>query len=414
MKILMVDKYFFIKGGAERYFFELKRVLEAKDHQVIPFSMKHPNNFTTSYDRFFVDNIEYSNGSLWRSVLNAPRAFGRMVYSLHARDRIRRLIETEKPDIAHLHMIDHQLSPSILHVLKDFDIPVIQTVHQYKLVCPNYRLYNPRTNGICEKCLDGHFYHPVVERCHKGSTVASAMVAFETFLHRRFRIYENNIDIFHVPSHFMGEKLLAAGVRKEKVRHLFYTLKLDEYEPQFEFQDYIIYLGRLAPEKGILTLIKAMAKTQQTRLLIIGGGPERDRLERYVMEHAVDNVEFVGERGGEELRSLVRNCRFMVVPSEWYDNSPLVIYEAFAYGKPVIGAKMGGISELIDDGQNGFHFRAGEVDELADKIAFLDSHPELIGEFGRRARAKAETVFSPEHHYQQICRWYDELLTVAI
>ena len=308
-------------------------------------------------------------------------------------------------------MIDHQLSPSILHVLKQYDIPVIQTVHQYKLVCPNYRLYNPRTNQVCEKCLGGHFYHPVLERCHKDSLIASAMIAVETSLHRMTHIYDKNVDIFHTPSRFMGDKMVQAGVGKEKIRHLFYTLKLDEYEPSFEFGDYMIYLGRLAKEKGIMTLIKALARLPKSKLLIIGGGPERESLEKYVLEQRLRNIEFAGEKGGDELRSLVRNCRFMVVPSEWYDNSPLVIYEAFAYGKPVIGSKMGGISELIDDNENGFHFEAGSVEQLISKIATLESDHTLITKFGRNARRKAEEVFEPEYHYKQIHDWYSELLS---
>ncbi|MFQ5706569.1 MAG: glycosyltransferase family 4 protein [bacterium] len=411
MKILMIDKYYFIKGGAERYYFELKDVLEAKGHQVIPFSMQHENNFESVYEPFFVNKVEYALDSFAEKFLSLPRITGRMLYSFHAKKRLEQLILREQPDIAHLHMIDHQLSPSILHTLKKFNIPVIQTIHQYKLVCPNYRLYNPKTNEICEKCLDGHFYHPVVEKCHKASALAGSLIAFESYLHRLTRIYEDNIDIFHTPSHFMGEKLRAGGVGDGKVRHLFYTLKLDNYKPNFEFENYVVYLGRLAQEKGVLTLLKAMQQVKDTELVIIGDGPERKRLQDYALRQDLQHVQFVGSKGGEELRRLVQNCKFLIVPSEWYDNSPLVIYEAFAYGKPVIGSQLGGIPELIDDGKNGLIFQAGNVDELAEKISALASDSDLISAFGRQARSKAEGVFDPEYHYRQIHQWYTELLT---
>lgn len=413
MKILMIDKFYFIKGGAERYYFELKDVLEARGHQVIPFSMKHPSNFPTEYEPFFVDNINYDMSSWMKKLAAFPKITGRMIYSVHAMKQIELLIKKEQPDLAHLHMIDHQLSPSILHSLKRYNIPVIQTVHQYKLVCPNYRLHNPGTNKICEKCLGGNFFHPIFERCHKDSALAGALVGLESFLHRKMKIYEKNVDIFHVPSHFMGQKLREGGVGNGKIRHLFYTLKLDNYPAHFEFKDYIVYFGRLAKEKGVTTLLKAMKRLPEVKLRVIGEGPERAALQRYVEENSLKNVRFEGMKGGAELRSLVQNSRFVVVPSEWYDNSPLVIYESFAYGKPVIGARMGGIPELIDHDRNGLHFEAGNVGELTDQISYLSNRPDLISEFGQQARRKAENEFEPETHYDRIYKWYEELVTAS-
>ncbi|MFQ5752238.1 MAG: glycosyltransferase, partial [bacterium] len=191
LKILMIDKYYFIKGGAERYYFELAKLLEAQGHQVIPFSMQHNENLGTSYSDYFVDFIDYNNGSKKINFAQSLKIAGRMLYSIHSKRKLEALIEHVKPDLAHLHMIDHQISPSILHTLKNHEIPVIQTVHQYKLVCPNYRLYNTRTNSICEKCLGGHYLYPITERCHKNSFAAGLLLALETYLHRFLSIYEN-------------------------------------------------------------------------------------------------------------------------------------------------------------------------------------------------------------------------------
>ncbi|MGH7491783.1 MAG: glycosyltransferase family 4 protein [bacterium] len=410
MRILLVDKFYFIKGGAERYYFELKEILEAHGHEVIPFSMQHPDNFDTEYKDYFVDNIEF-HGSKLQRLATAPKAAGRIIYSVQARQRIEKLIAKTRPDLAHVHMIDHQLSPSILLGIKKFGIPIIQTVHQYKLVCPNYRLFIDRDRRICEKCLGGKFYHPVLEKCHQDSRAASFLIALESYVHKWMRVYDH-IDLFHVPSTFMGDKLRAGGVAAERIRHLFYTIKLKDYAYHPEFKDYFIYFGRLSGEKGIATLLQAMRAFKGSRLKIIGGGPEEGRLKALAKELRV-GVDFVGAKHGEELKSLVANARFIVVPSEWYENSPLVIYEAFAMGKPVIGADLGGITELINPGQDGYLFPAGNAPALQRCLQELDRDENTIRAFGRAARQKAETWFSPEKHYERLLGWYQELLHTA-
>lgn len=410
MKILMVDKFYFVKGGAERYMFELAKVLEANGHEVIPFSMQHPDNFETEYAPYFTSNIEYNGHGVAGKAATMLKASGRMIYSMQARQQMERLIAKAQPDVAHLHMIDHQLSPSILHALKKHDIPVIQTVHQYKLVCPNYRLYNPSTGKVCEKCMDGNLLHPIKERCHKGSRVASLMIAVESSLHRACRIHEKNIDIFHVPSRFMGQKFKQAGVGKGKIRHLFYTINLADFEPHFFAGDYLLYFGRLADEKGIMTLLRASRAYPAAPLYIVGDGPQRAELEAFVREHDLKNVTFCGLKSGDDLAELVKNARAIIVPSEWYDNSPLVIYEAFAYGKPVICSKMGGMPELVDHDENGYHFDAGDSRQLSTLMARIWENPGMAIAFGKSARDKAEREFDPQVHYDKMMGWYRELV----
>ena len=255
MKVLMVNKFFFIKGGSERYYFELTKVLEKHGHTVIPFSMKHPNNNKSAYESYFVDFIDFDLDNPWEKLRNAIRITGRIVYSLHAKRKIEELIQETKPDIAHIHMIDHQISPSILTVLKRHGIPVIQTVHQQKLVCPSYLLYNMRTKQICEKCIGGSTLHPIVERCHKNSVFAGMLIGLESGIHRMMKLYDKSVDLFHVPSNFTGGKLEEGGFNRDKIEHLFYTIQVDDYRPYYESDNYFIYYGRLAEEKGIITLL---------------------------------------------------------------------------------------------------------------------------------------------------------------
>jgi len=410
LKILMVDKYFFIKGGAERYFFELKKILEEKGHQVIPFSMGHPDNYPSEFEKYFVSNIEFSQSSKLQKLVASPKIVSRVIYSIVARRRIEKLINVVRPDIAHLHMIDHQISPSILHSLKKYKIPILQTVHQYKLICPNYRLFNNRKGIICEKCLDGRYYHPIIENCHK-SRFSALLLCLEMYLHKLMKIYEKNISVFHAPSGFMMQKLIQGGISRNQIIKLFYTINLKEFPFSPSYDEYFLYVGRLSEEKGVLTLLKAMRDIKESRLLIVGNGPLQKDLEDYAQKTNLTHVQFLGKKEGEDLKSLLKKAKFIVVPSEWYDNSPLVIYEAFSMGKPVIGSDIGGISELVDHGVNGLLFPSGDDRELAKQIKFLINHPHAIEQFGKAARKKAEAEFDPEIHFQKIYDIYLKLLS---
>ncbi len=409
MKILMANKYYFIKGGSERYFFELKGILESHGHTVIPFSMKHPDNFPTPYEKYFVERIEFDQETAWQKLKQLPRIAPRIVYSVQARERVERLIRLTSPDVAHIHMIEHQISPSILHSLKKFGIPVVMTAHQSKIICPNYRLFNWNTMQICEKCLDGKFYHPIFEKCHKNSQLAGLLISIEAYVHKWLRLYSRNIDLLLTPSRFLGEKMKEAGFRGPDIEHQFSTIQMDLYAPCYESDDYYLYFGRLEGAKGLQTLLTAAARLPALPLYIVGEGPERKSLEQQVLERGLSHVSILGARHGDALRTLVSRARFIVVPSECYENSPLVVYESSAMGKPAIGARIGGIPELIEHEKTGLLFEVGDAEDLAEKIAGLWSHPERVLRYGKQARRKAEAEYSPEVHYRRMIARYERL-----
>jgi glycosyltransferase involved in cell wall biosynthesis len=411
LKILMVDKFFFVKGGSERYFFELKKILEENGHTVIPFSMKHSANVETPFSDYFVENVDFNPSSLPQKLSVGMRSLGRIFYSIQAAERLKQLIRNTRPDIAHLHMIDHQLSPSILPVLKAANIPMVQTIHTFKTVCPSYRLYHMGKQKICEKCLHGSYYRALFECCHKNSFFATLLVVLETSFHKALQLYERNIDLFLVPSRFMGNKMIEAGVPPEKIRHLFYTIQIDQYHPNYDSKDYFLFFGRLSEEKGLLTLLKAVEGGIGLPLYIVGDGPQRTVLEAYVrLKGMADSVSFLGPLEGDALKMTVSKSKFVVVPSEWYENSPLVIYESFAMGKPVVGARIGGIPEFIEPGVNGFLFEAGNSDELRRWIVHLAQRKRALPKMGKAARRKAERLFSPQVHYTELMRLYQQLL----
>ena len=407
MKILMVNKYYFVKGGSERYLFDLKELLENNGHEIIPFAMNDENNFHSEYSQYFVDHVDYEAPFGWKKLKEA----GRLIYSFHARKQIEALIEAAKPDVAHLHMIDHQISPSILHSLRKYGIPVVQSVHQYKIVCPNYRFYIEHENKVCERCIGGKFYQSILTRCHKNSLAASALIAMEAYSHKFLKTYSRNVGLFHTPSAFMKQMLVKGGIEENKVEHHFLVTWLDQFPFSPIYEDYFVYLGRLSAEKGVLTLLKAMTRVKRSKLILIGDGPQRAELEAFARENQIKNAEFVGYKNKSEVKELMSHASFSVIPSEWYENSPLVIYEAFSMGKPVIGATIGGITEFIQPNKDGLHFTPGSDTQLADCINTLLDNRDKIVEMGENAREKAERNFAPEEHYQWISGVYEKLVS---
>ena len=405
----MADKFFFVKGGAERYYFELMGILESHGHTVIPFSMKHPQNEASLYSDYFVDFIDFRSTGKRDRARKALKSAARVVYSFHAKRNLERLIRKTRPDIAHLHMIDHQISPSILPVLKRAGIPVVQTLHTYKAICPNYRFFVMHEKRICEKCLHGAYYHPVIERCHQRSALSGGLLAVEAYVHALLRTYRRCIDLFIAPSAFMGRKMVEGGYPPERIRHLPYTIRLEDYPVRYGSDGYFVFYGRLSEEKGVATLLRAMRGIGRSRLKIIGDGPERAALQKLAEDLKLTNVEFTGSLKGRALQQGVLGAQFVVVPSEWYENSPLVIYEAFTMGKPVIGSRIGGIPELVGEGQDGLLFNPGDATELHECIQTLLRRPRSSIRMGKRARQKAVAWFDPEKHYHEIMGIYQSL-----
>lgn len=381
---------------------------ENHGHQVFPFSMKHERNVATEYEDFFVSNVETENLKA-TSLKTKLKSTVRIIYSIEARKKVSDLVRNIRPDLAHVHGIYHQISPSILPVFKRNGIPTIMTVHDYKLVCPNYRFYS--NDRVCEKCKRTQYFQAVLNKCVKGSYAASFVCALETYVHRFLKIYEKNVDVFVCPSRWLRQKMIEFGLPGDKLVHVPNFVNLDEYPASYQGDNYIIYFGRIAPEKGLWTLIDAMKEIENTRLRIVGEGPARPALEEYCRTKRVSNCDFLGYKCGGELLEMVRNSRFAVLPSEWYENSPMSILEAFASGKPVVGADIGGIPELIDEGVTGLIFEPGNADELSQKLRALLENPDLIEKMGKNARRKVQEEYSAEKHYESIMGIYARLMT---
>jgi len=403
MKVLNINKFYYIKGGSDSYYFGLKELFEKNGIRVIPFSMKDSKNFSTEYDEYFVDNIDYFRDDFFKKVSLAFK----ILYSFEAKRKISKLLDAEKPDIAHLHIFQHQLSPSILPQIKRRGIPIVYTVHDLKPICPNYQMLCQ--GKICEKCKGGKYYHCLFNRCTKDSFLGSVVNTVEMYFHR-FMKYYDLIDLFITPSNFYREKMIEFGFSGEKIFHLPNFVKADNYHPSFESENYFVYLGRLSLEKGIITLVEAMKDVQGASLQIIGDGPVRLEIQNTIKNNRLKNVKLLGYKAGPELKKILTKCMFTVMPSEWYENGPMSLLESFALGKPVVGARIGGIPELIEDGVDGLLFESGNAEDLAAKIQYLIDHKDMLSDMGRKARNKIEVKYSSVTHYEKINKIYSKVM----
>lgn len=401
--ILQINKFHYICGGADRYYFNLSELLRKKGHRVVNFSMKDERNEPSEWSDYFVGNIDISKTHF---DLAGLRKAARIIYSLESKRKIEQLIKDIQPDIAHIHNIYHQISPSILPVLKKYNIPVVMNLHDYKLISPNYKFLC--RGKICEH--KRKYYREIFHKSIKDSYIASSWCVLETVIHNVLNIYKNNIDLYLAPSEFIKNKFVEYGFEPDKIKVLPYALDTDKYgnlPNKTVAQRYILYLGRLSEEKGIEVLIEAMKNIKNKVLLkIVGEGSLLDDLKRKKELEGLDNIEFVGFQSGDKLKQIISDSEFVVVPSVWYENSPLVIYEAMALGKTVIGSRIGGIPELIKEGVTGLLFEAGDSRELATKIDYLLDNDKVLTRMGEAAKVES-LRFGFDKHYEKIMEVYN-------
>ena len=406
MKILLVNKFHYHKGGSETYYFALADALRQAGHQVIFFAMESPRNEPCEQEAYFVSNVEY-NGP--QGAAAQLKSAVKLLYSFEAKKKFAALLEQEKPDIVHLNLVHRQITLSVVDACQAAGVPVAFTQHDLICVCPNYTCLSPQ--GICEDCLGGHFGPCVQKSCIKGSKAKSLLGAAEARLYRWMGSY-NKIGLYITPSEFYRQMLEKAAFTKRPIRHLTNFLPLGtEYRALPAQSDDLLYLGRLSREKGLATLLKALKECPGTRLKVAGEGPQRQELETLSAQLGLeDRVEFLGFLQGEPLRKLVADCRAVVLPSEWYENGPYSVMEALAAGKPVLGSRIGGIPELVRDGQTGFTFRAGDEGEMAGAIEKLTALPE--GEYRALCQSAADFArehFEAEKYCDTLLEWYGEL-----
>lgn len=404
MRVLAVNKFFYVRGGCERYFFDLDGLLTSRGHEVRHLSMSHSRNLPSRDSNLFVSNVDFAKReSLGREIKKGLR----VIYSTEARRAMTRAVREIRPDVVHMHNIAHQLSPSIMPALKSEGVPAVQTLHDYKLICPVYVLM--RGGATCEACRGGRFYNALLRGCHPSGPVAGLANTVEMYLHRSVLGSYDSVRLFLCPSRFMYDKVKSFGVGEDRLVHLPYFIPVDDYVPAAGGdRDYYVFSGRLSREKGLPTLLEAASRAPDMKLVVLGEGPlERELIERYGAEPW---VEFRGHVSGEELKRVVSGAAFSVVPSEWYENQPLTILESFALGVPVIASAIGGLPEIVRNGDTGLLVEPGNPEDLASAVRWLGSNPDAAAGMGARARRLVEEEHSPESHYGLIMDIYERAL----
>lgn len=402
MKFIFANNYCYLRGGSERVFYDEINMLRGFGHEIALFSRHFNKNIHSEYSEYFASDIEYQNVSLIKKI----SAGAKLIYSYECRKKFDELLKLFNPNIIHAHNIYGRLTTSIIDAAKERQIPVVMTLHDLKLICPSYLML---LNGeICESCKGGKFYHCTVKRCHKGSLLQSLIYTIESYFNSLFGKYDW-ISYFVCPSNFLMKKHIEAGIPEKKLIYIANFIKTKIFEPNYSGGKYILFVGRLSREKGIMTLLNA-TKDLKIPVWIVGDGPMRAECEGFVKKNKIVNVVFKGYKSGNELEDLFRNCAFLVFPSQCYENAPMSILEAFAYGKPVIGSNIGGIPEMVIENQTGVLFNSGDHIHLKEKIEQLLNNPSLVIQMGKQARRKVEEEYNEEIHYQKLMSIYKKIL----
>lgn len=401
MRILLVNYRYFISGGPEKYMFNIKKVLEDKGHEVIPFSIHSNKNVESEYSKYFVEPIGNRDVTYFEECKKTPKVIWQMLtrscYSMQVKKAIQKEIKEVNPDIVYILHFVNKLSPSVIRGAKQMGIPVMLRLSDYFLLCPRFDfLYNKK---VCEECLTKGYKSCIKKRCVKNNLFASIIRVFSMKLHKIIKVYRD-VDAFITPSTFLKNKLIENGFPEDKIHCIpTFTLNKAAMEKQ-SLGTYGLYFGRITEEKGVSTIIKAYEKLPQYNVKIMGDDTtdEAVQLKQYVLEHKLTNVEFLGFKSGTELEEIIQNARFTIIPSIWYDNLPNTALESFQYAKPVIASNIGSLPELVSDGVNGYLFNPYSLDELADKIRLLDDD-NLIKLMGDNSKRILEDKFSLEKHY---------------
>ena len=401
MKILLINRFHYRKGGSEAVYFNTAELLQKAGHKVIFFSFTDDKNVPCEQSDYFVNS-------------SVSRINGMMNYFFNSevKRKLELLIEKEKPDIAHVHLIWGGVGPAIFSILKKHHIPLIHTAHDYRMICPAYTF---NCNGhICEKCAGKHFYKCAIKKCSKGKLIESSLMALEMYERNIFFKPENNFSGIIYVSKFSKDKHLQHRPQLGSV-HSMVQYNCSQ-EPPTELinkfnRNYYLFFGRLSYEKGVDKLIDVFAKLPDLKLKIVGTGPLEAELKEKVASLGITNIEFAGYKSGYELQSIIAIASFVIVPSQWYENNPMTIIESYSLQTPVIGSDLGGIPEIIDNGKTGYIFDHNSNNDLEKMLRISSELSDVqYEEISRNARTFYDSNFSQNGYAEKLVEFYNSVI----
>ena len=426
MRIILVNYRYFISGGPERYYFNIKEILEKNGHEVIPFSVKSSRNLPNDYEKYFLDIVDdevYFAQAKKKTPKMILKSFTRMFYSFEAKKKMKQLISDTKPDLVYIMQMHNKISPSIVYAAKEMKVPVIHRISDFQYMCPNALFYNDRI-GVCEDCLKGKRMSCIKYKCVLNSPVYSGIKMMAKWMHDIMKVHRL-IDAFVVPSEFTLGRLHEYGIPMEKLNHIPTFFNLKEVNPEVEYKPFVLFVGRIEKQKGLMSLVKAF-ETLPYELKIIGFSNDgfEDELKQYLgrpingdlnVEETTaygknGNVHFLGRKKFEDIVPYLKSCMCTVVPSEWYDNFPNVVLESYAYKKAVIATDFGSLQYMVDEGNTGMKFRYADLDDLRRCVSYMIEHPEESKTMGENAYKLIETKYSPDSHYNKLIELMNKVI----
>lgn len=391
MKVLLVNNYAFNRGGAEKVFFNLYSLLKSKGLQVKSLSRFTKGDSKNSVDYLIPDNQFFFN----------------RFYSISAKKIIRKILETEKPDIVHIHNIVGGVTFSILPEIKKHKIPIVASIHDFRLLCP-VSIMVDREKNICEKCGGSNYFYGILKNCHPDGQLKSLMVVNESYLRDLFLSHTKFFDAYIFVSNFTMQKFLTYKPEIYTKSFVLYNFN-DTYDSEIIRGDYFLYFGRLDREKGILTLLSAFKELTKQKLVIVGTGPFSNSIDEF---NSNGNIQYLGFKEGEALKDLIKKAYFIIIPSECYENLPMSVVESLSLSKPIITSGLGGLQELLNNGKNGFEFEAKSVESLKKVIDMTSKLSDLDYEsYSRNCYNFAKNNFDPENYFHQLMNIYEKLLS---
>ena len=411
MKIALVNYRYFISGGPERYYFNIKEILEKNGHEVIPFSVKSSHNLPNGYEQYFLDIVddEIYFAKAKKSLKVILKSFTRMFYSFEAKKKMTQLLKDTKADLVYVMQYHNKISPSIIYAAKSLEIPVVHRISDFQYLCPNALLYND-VKGVCEDCLKGKRLSCVKYKCVLNSRVYSGIKAGAKLLHDVMGVTKK-INAFVVPSMFTLSKLCEYGIPQEKLNHIPTFFNHKDSDPQVEYQPFALFVGRIEKYKGMMTLLDSFINSPN-KLKIIGFSNDgyEDELKAY-LKNKQHNIEFLGKMKFDDIVPYLKSCLCCIVPSECYDNFPNAILESFAYKKAVIATDFGSLSELVSNNQTGLTYAYRDSKDLRNKLDYMFSNPDKAQAMGEEAFRILTDNYSPEKHYQHLMQLFESIMS---
>ncbi|WP_340155572.1 glycosyltransferase family 4 protein [uncultured Winogradskyella sp.] len=400
MKVLQINKYLKIVGGAETYMFQLSKLLVGQDIEVKLWGMADDENLVQDFPGLEPSNVDYSNQNFKTKISSVVDT----IYSRNNRLKIAKVLDEYQPDIVHIHNYNFQLTPSILPEIKKRGIKVVQTIHDSQMVCPYHRLYSFQRNEVCTKCVQGSFVNCIKDRCFDDSLLKSTIGAVESIYYHSKGYYEKYVDQYISPSNFLAD-LIKNKINKE-IKVIPNFTKVTASKQCIESnKNYYLYYGRISEEKGILELIEIF-KDIELELLIVGKGPIENLVIEKIISHS--NITFLGPKFESELFTIVKQAKFVIQSSKWFENCPMTIIEAFSLGIPVIGSNHSGFIDLIEDKKTGFLLDFNNKSEVITKLLEIDKLDVLP--IQKQVREFYEKNLSEEIHLEKILMVYNNLL----